>query len=138
MNDNEIAYLKLLYYDLCRLIKYSGYHNSTLDSLMDEFDYLLSETSVNYITKKAVELFRKFYKSMEKYNSSVNYSDFNAIKFLDIDYINILKEQVMPLITEVEKSFELNNLQYDKCDLIITYPKNESVLHEFKYLLKNT
>jgi|GEM_PF-4699486 len=137
MNKIEIKALNLLYYDLCRLLKYSEYHNSTLECILEDFEYLLTETQVNFINKTAQKLFKKFSNSISNYHKSIKYSEFSAIKFVDPDYIKILKEHLVPLISEAEKSYVNNNLQFDKCDMVISFPENHNIIYEIKFLLNN-
>ena len=131
----EINHAKLFYSELCRLVNVSDYYESAVISLFDEFTYVKQEES-NIFSESTSKLFSEVLKEIRRYYSSVNYSSDPILKLLDVKYLQIIENDVLPLIKSVKEDLKSHKIKIEelKEKLEIQRPSSLEILNRVEIL----
>lgn len=135
MQESEINHALLFYKELCNLNSFNIYYESIVESLLEEFDYI-TEGNTEIFSDSTQEKFRDLKEKLMWYYSEFDYAKSPVFKFLDKEYISILRDYQKPLLESIEKDFSDTSIAFKKCLGEIVRPPDEEILKSITNLYK--
>ena len=115
MNSNaEINHSLLFYYEVCRLRKFGEYYESTVESIVEEFEYI-EEGKSNIFSKETSNIFKFLRGKIIDYYKNVPFSDDSILMQIDPSFREILNQYQWPLLKSMEKDLSTNGIKYEEC-----------------------